>query len=109
MRCGCEPLRSLMTMEAALAPDAPPLFDARHDAELSHAGPGVSWLQEPAPNILFEYCHRVGDAEDWLKRCAHVFEDPLKFAQRLSQSSARSEEHTSELQSPDHIVFRLLL
>src|SRR5258708_34592280 len=27
----------------------------------------------------------------------------------LSTSSARSEEHTSELQSPDHLVCRLLL
>src|ERR1700676_2543225 len=77
IRVDYEPLPSLMTMAAALAPEAPPLFDTRHDAELSHAGPGVSWLQEPAPNILFEYCHRVGDADDALKRCAHVFEDRL--------------------------------
>src|SRR5258708_29914666 len=28
---------------------------------------------------------------------------------RLSQESGRSEEHTSELQSPDHLVCRLLL
>jgi CO/xanthine dehydrogenase Mo-binding subunit len=86
IRVDYEPLPSLMTMEAALAPDAPPLFDTRHDAELSHAGPGVSWLQEPAPNILFEYCHRVGDADDALERCAHVFEDRLTFA-RLSHYS----------------------
>src|SRR5258708_21976769 len=31
---------------------------------------------------------------------------PLRF---LTSGSARSEEHTSELQSPDHLVCRLLL
>src|SRR5258708_828184 len=30
-------------------------------------------------------------------------------SRRASSSSARSEEHTSELQSPDHLVCRLLL
>src|SRR5258708_20078742 len=30
-------------------------------------------------------------------------------AERLQRDSGRSEEHTSELQSPDHLVCRLLL
>src|SRR5207244_7500004 len=35
--------------------------------------------------------------------------DPTIYEANLQQASARSEEHTSELQSPDHLVCRLLL
>src|SRR5207244_6870900 len=42
------------------------------------------------------------DAEIFSSRSAET-------APRLLQGSARSEEHTSELQSPDHLVCRLLL
>src|SRR5438876_1862270 len=35
--------------------------------------------------------------------------DLLGFASRLRNESGRSEEHTSELQSPVHLVCRLLL
>jgi CO/xanthine dehydrogenase Mo-binding subunit len=86
IRVDYEPLPALMTMAAALAADAPPLFDSLHEAELSHAGAGVSWRQEPAPNILFDYCHRTGDVDEAFDRCAHVFEDRLTFA-RLSHYS----------------------
>src|SRR5258708_24312624 len=34
---------------------------------------------------------------------------PHGFTQVFSPTSGRSEEHTSELQSPDHLVCRLLL
>src|SRR5258708_30737804 len=34
---------------------------------------------------------------------------PMKRAISISKASSRSEEHTSELQSPDHLVCRLLL
>src|SRR5258708_19088601 len=37
----------------------------------------------------------------------HVRHDPLRHG--ASTPDARSEEHTSELQSPDHLVCRLLL
>src|SRR5207244_6683127 len=35
--------------------------------------------------------------------------DQVKEGDRIFASHARSEEHTSELQSPDHLVCRLLL
>src|SRR5207244_9859211 len=35
--------------------------------------------------------------------------DKLSRARKTSRSAFRSEEHTSELQSPDHLVCRLLL
>src|SRR5258708_23326682 len=34
---------------------------------------------------------------------------PCSRASRTARENARSEEHTSELQSPDHLVCRLLL
>src|SRR5258708_16437130 len=56
-----------------------------------------------------------GMAKRWLKRArklvrkmlpASVSQMPAKLSLR---ASLRSEEHTSELQSPDHLVFRPLL
>src|SRR5207244_12656298 len=35
--------------------------------------------------------------------------DKIKFQNFISNKQFRSEEHTSELQSPDHLVCRLLL
>src|SRR5258708_17358689 len=46
---------------------------------------------------------------------AHVFPEPRRGERvggrtlRFGKTSTRSEEHTSELQSPDHLVCRLLL
>src|SRR5258708_20599611 len=34
---------------------------------------------------------------------------PAASSEAVASSTRRSEEHTSELQSPDHLVFRLLL
>src|SRR5947208_13591699 len=74
---------------------------ARGDDKKPYAGPGCAaavddyfqnevWAKVGAPSCLT--CHKVGgDAED------------SKFILQ------RSEEHTSELQSPDHLVCRLLL
>ncbi len=87
IRVDYEPLPSLMTTAAALSPAAPQLFDVRHEAELAPPGPGVSWRREPGSNILFEYCHNVGNnIVDGFDVCAHVFEDRFKFA-RLSHYS----------------------
>src|SRR5438552_10120966 len=49
-----------------------------------------------------------------LRGHAHAAEDPrgdgdLRRARRPRRREPRSEEHTSELQSPDHLVCRLLL
>src|SRR5258708_25612692 len=40
--------------------------------------------------------------------CRHIAADELRHY-RLFYKNLRSEEHTSELQSPDHLVCRLLL
>src|SRR5258708_18226456 len=49
-------------------------------------------------NLLDSYADTIG--------AAFVL---IHHASKGSQSSKRSEEHTSELQSPDHLVCRLLL
>src|SRR5258708_28898828 len=46
------------------------------------------------------------DHEDTLAGLGEVL---LKFGDKRGAVAARSEEHTSELQSPDHLVCRLLL
>src|SRR5258708_22299211 len=49
---------------------------------------------------------------DW-QELARILERDAPLAEqsapRISRAAARSEEHTSELQSPDHLVCRLLL
>src|SRR5258708_12752316 len=52
----------------------------------------------------------------WLFYVQHQFEDTFwshdeawSFHEAAVHGSSRSEEHTSELQSPDHLVCRLLL
>src|SRR5258708_16149564 len=49
-----------------------------------------------------EWCHAKRQSEDW--RCREKTKTGNLAAPRF-----RSEEHTSELQSPDHLVCRLLL
>src|SRR5438552_11945551 len=44
---------------------------------------------------------------DWVRRLHVVM--PVEKERRLTWRLKRSEEHTSELQSPDHLVCRLLL
>src|SRR5258708_31336334 len=55
-----------------------------------------AWRQVPYP------CRRRATSHALRNRSANCFRK--QFADRL-----RSEEHTSELQSPDHLVCRLLL
>src|SRR5438552_8558830 len=56
-----------------------------------------------AGNIVV--CSRASPRIYAIKKCPRSREDIFSFLIR----AARSEEHTSELQSPDHLVCRLLL
>src|SRR5258708_12885662 len=71
-------------------------------------------IRRPPRSTLFPYttlfrssgcstpaCRRTPDTRSPHDRCA--------TSAAWSRSSRRSEEHTSELQSPDHLVCRLLL
>ena len=59
------------------------MFAETHAAELSAAPPNSSYVQEPSPNVLFDYRYSTGDVETLFGQCAHVFEDRFRFA-RLS-------------------------
>src|SRR5258708_8590988 len=56
-------------------------------------------------SILPSYCCRDATNSDFRDSCF----SPFQFKKKISRYSPRSEEHTSELQSPDHLVCRLLL
>jgi CO/xanthine dehydrogenase Mo-binding subunit len=73
-------LPSVATIEEALAPEAPPLFAAQHEATIPRPGPGSSVRQEPAPNILCEYRYEIGDPTTAAAGCEHLFEDRFRFA-----------------------------
>src|SRR5258708_31575331 len=67
-------------------------------------------IRRPPRSTLFPYTtlfrSRAGDppATSWVRVAVAL---PLELTTR--PSDVRSEEHTSELQSPDHLVCRLLL
>src|SRR5258708_24805217 len=63
-------------------------------------------IRRPPRSTLFPYTtlFRSHQASPW-----RVWPYPSNAARLLGASVERSEEHTSELQSPDHLVCRLLL
>ncbi len=83
IRVAYEPLPAVMNIGDALAADAPPLFAAQHAASLPPPPPNSTYIQEPAPNLLFDYQYGYGDVDEMFRQCAHVFDDRFTFA-RLS-------------------------
>src|SRR5438552_6843809 len=70
-------------------------------------GKGAEALQLAADLWLFlEQRGHADEARDWLAKSLAA---PGAEARTDTRARARSEEHTSELQSPDHLVCRLLL
>src|SRR5258708_18649750 len=64
--------------------------------------------------LLFQVLRQLGRAQALQKQLASRNPPPrvsalLNTALALAWDESRSEEHTSELQSPDHLVCRLLL
>src|SRR5947208_4507463 len=57
-------------------------------------------IRQPPRSTLFPYTTLFRSARCWGRMCS---------ARCRHRTSPRSEEHTSELQSPDHLVCRLLL
>src|SRR5207244_11043406 len=93
-------------------PPRPPLFpyttlfrsaSSRGSRPSAPSSPGRSRRcapQRPPPR------RRPEDTTRRSPRCAHGMRSSSRPSRR---NGARSEEHTSELQSPDHLVCRLLL
>src|SRR5258708_21790803 len=69
-------------------------------------------IRRPPRSTLFPYTTLFRSpwpgARRW-RRCSRPSAPARSSGSRVSPASARSEEHTSELQSPDHLVCRLLL
>ncbi|WP_428492057.1 xanthine dehydrogenase family protein molybdopterin-binding subunit [Rhodopila sp.] len=74
-----EPLPALMTADAALAPDAPALFDTPTGGTISPVGTASTNVAEPANNVLSEYTFGYGDADAAIAASAHVFTDSFAF------------------------------
>src|SRR5947208_4930745 len=63
-------------------------------------------IRPPPRSTLFPYTTLFRS----LFRRSEIYSGPrLRLGNRLEIEAKRSEEHTSELQSPDHLVCRLLL
>src|SRR5258708_17746839 len=65
-------------------------------------------IRRPPRSTLFPYTTLFRSAEG-LTRVRHPLAARLPTPADLAAINSRSEEHTSELQSPDHLVCRLLL
>src|SRR5947208_11447518 len=91
-----------------LPPTVSTLFPTRRSSDLRGVGGDMPLTRSDKEQILADY-------EGGLAKAPHAFlvsyqgiTVPQEGVRRLGEP-ARSEEHTSELQSPDHLVCRLLL
>jgi CO/xanthine dehydrogenase Mo-binding subunit len=70
-----EALPPVMTIDDALAPDAVTLFDGPTHGKAIPVGHMCTSVVDPAPNVLYAYSFRYGDADVWLDKSARVFTD----------------------------------
>src|SRR5262245_64674105 len=85
---------------------------ARAGQRLASLGGTRTTRPKRASSAQLAGCHAHGFAWAWARRRLCIFGSACRFSrtgQRGGLSHARSEEHTSELQSLRHLVCRLLL
>lgn len=70
-----EPLQPVPTINDALAPGAPLLFDEPHSGPALSVGKGSWSINEPSPNVLYEYGYARGDIDTVMARASHVSHD----------------------------------
>lgn len=73
------PLPVVATIEAALAPDAPALFETPAPGIVPAYGTGASASRDPGRNICYRFNYTTGDAAAF-DRADHVFEDEFRFS-----------------------------
>jgi CO/xanthine dehydrogenase Mo-binding subunit len=73
-------LPPVMSIEEALAPAAPLIFEEPQIVALRPHGVTGEGIPEPGPNLLYQFNHDVGDIEAGLAACDHVFEDKFSFS-----------------------------
>ena len=74
-----EALPVVATIEDALAPGAPELFEVAPPGIVPPYGEGARGALRPARNVCFEFAYRTGDP-DAFAACDHVFEDEFRFS-----------------------------
>src|SRR5258708_22111460 len=66
-------------------------------------------IRRPPRSTLFPYTTLFRSGFGRYRRCFVQRRNHFQMAAKFGKPGFRSEEHTSELQSPDHLVCRLLL
>ena len=75
-----EVLPAVMTIDDALAPGAPLIFERPQIIALRPHGVTGEGIPEPGPNLLYQFNHDVGDIETAFAACDHVSEDTFSFS-----------------------------
>jgi CO/xanthine dehydrogenase Mo-binding subunit len=75
-----EKLPALMSIEDALDPSAPDIFEEPSGGAPLIVGEGAQSLKEPRKNTLYEFRYARGDAEAEIVRADHVFTDTFHFS-----------------------------
>ncbi len=73
-------LQPVMTMDTALAADAPLLFETPQPGNVLPVGTGAVSLKEPRANVLYEFGYCRGDIDAALAAADHVFTDRFEFS-----------------------------
>ncbi len=74
-----EVLPTVATIEDALKPDAPLLFETPQPGIVPHYGTGASGFKDPARNTCYRFCYTTGGAAAFA-RADHVFTDEFRFS-----------------------------
>ena len=75
-----EPLLVAATIDAALAPDAPELFDISRARPAPEFGPGAHAVTAPRQNVCYRFTYEYGDLAAAFARCDQIFEDSFSFS-----------------------------
>jgi CO/xanthine dehydrogenase Mo-binding subunit len=70
-----EELPAVMTMDTALSPGAPLLFEAPSRGGPLPVGEGAQSLKEPRPNVLYEFRYARGEIDQAFASASHLFTD----------------------------------
>jgi CO/xanthine dehydrogenase Mo-binding subunit len=73
------PLPVVATIEDALAPDAPALFETPQPGVVPAYGDGASGFKDPSKNICYRFCYATGDARAFA-RADRVFKHEFRFS-----------------------------
>jgi CO/xanthine dehydrogenase Mo-binding subunit len=75
-----EQLPVAATIDAALAPDSPEIFDRAFDVPAPAFGPGAKAVTHPEHNVCYRFTLEKGDVDEAFLRCDHIFEDSFEFS-----------------------------